>query len=74
MCQVVAYRRMKSIENSKTVSCKSGRGCLREVVVYERVHYKALSENIFGVLGRWSHVEVHLYLVVSQKKKKRRWF
>ena len=38
MCQVVAYRRMKSIENSKTVSGKSGGGRLREVVVYKRVH------------------------------------
>ena len=38
ICQVVAYRRVKTIENSKTVSCKSGRGCLWEVVVFERVH------------------------------------
>ena len=68
MCQVVAYRRVKTIENSKTVSCKSGRDRLREVIVYHRVH---LIENIFGVLGRWSHVEVHLYLVVSQKRKQK---
>ena len=24
------------------------------MVVYERFQYKALTENIFGVLGRWS--------------------
>ena len=27
---------------------------LQEVVIYERFQYKALTENIFGVLGRWS--------------------
>ena len=68
---MVAYRRVKTIENSKTVSCKSGRGCLREVVVFERVHQKALNENMFGVLGRWLHMEVRLYLMVSQKKKQK---
>ena len=31
---------------------------LREVVVYERIQYKALTEDIFGVLGRWSPTEV----------------
>ena len=41
-------------ENSKPVSRKSGRRCLREVVVYERFQYKALAENIFSVLDRWS--------------------
>ena len=54
---MVAYRRFKTIENSKTESrkrSKSGRGRLREVVVYERFQYNALTENIFGVLGRWS--------------------
>ena len=54
MCQVVAYRRLKAIENSKTVSRKSGRGRLREMVVYERLQYKALTEDILSVLGRWS--------------------
>ena len=49
MCQVVAYRRLKTIENSKTVSRR-----LREVLVYERFQYKALTENMFGVLRRWS--------------------
>ena len=42
------------MENSKTVSPKSGRGRLQEVVVYERFQYKAVTEDIFGVLGRLS--------------------
>ena len=56
MCLVVAYQRLKTIENSKTVNQKSGRShChLWQVTVYERFQYKALTENIFGVLGRWS--------------------
>ena len=54
MCQVVAYRMLKAIENSKTVGRKSDRGRLRGVVVYERFQYKALTEDIFSVLGRWS--------------------
>ena len=45
MCQVVAYRRLKTIENSKTVSRR-----LREVLVYERFQYKALTENMFDVM------------------------
>ena len=53
MCLVVAYQRLKTIENSKTVNRKSGRSQLRQVAVYERFQYKALTENIFGVLGRW---------------------
>ena len=42
------------MENSKTVSPKSGRGRLQEVVVYERFPYKVVTEDIFGVLGRLS--------------------
>ena len=49
MCQVVAYRRLETMENSERVSRR-----LREVVVYERFQYKALTENMFGVLRRWS--------------------
>ena len=52
MCLVVAYQRLKTIENSKTVNRKSGRSQLWQVAVYERFQYKALTENIFGVLGR----------------------
>ena len=51
---VVAYQRLKTIENSKTVSRKSDRGRLRAVVVYDRFKDKALTEKIFCVLGRWS--------------------
>ena len=58
MCQAVAYRRLKIIENSKAVSRKRGRCCLREVVVYERFQYKALAENVFSVLDRWSIIAV----------------
>ena len=54
VCQVVAHRRLKTIENSKTVGRNSGRGRLREVVVYKRFQCKALTEDIFDVLGRWS--------------------
>ena len=54
MCLVVAYQRLKTIENSKTVNRKSGHSHLWQVAVYERFQYKALTENIFGVLGRWS--------------------
>ena len=54
MCQAVTYQRLKTIENSKTVSQKTGHGRLRKVVVYERFQYKALTEKIFGVLGMWS--------------------
>ena len=54
MCQVVAYRGLKTIKNFKTVCRKSGRGRLWEVVVYESFQCKVLTENIFGVLGRWS--------------------
>ena len=66
MCQVVAHRRLKTIENSKTVSRNSGRGRLREEVVYQRFQYEALTEDIFGVLGRWSHAGVRLYLKISR--------
>ena len=44
--------------SSLTAPVCCGRGRLREVVVYERIQYKALTEDIFGVLGRWSPTEV----------------
>ena len=40
MCQVIAYRRLKTMENSKTFR-KSGQGRFREVVVYESFPFKA---------------------------------
>ena len=54
MCPVVAYRRLKTIDNSKLSAEKVVAIAYGEVVVYERFQYKALTENIFGVLGRWS--------------------
>ena len=66
MCQVVAYRRLKTIENSKTFQ-KSGRGRFREVVVYESFLFKAFDSLRGrrlkgkgkgalgkGVLGAWN--------------------
>ena len=58
----VKYAKEKKTKNflyvngtsSLTAPICSGRGRLREVVVYERIQYKALTEDIFGVLGRWS--------------------
>ena len=55
--------RLKTIENSKTVSPKSGRGRLQEMVVYERFQYKALTGKslVFWEgcrYGRWSLREV----------------
>ena len=64
MCQVVAYRGLKTIENSKNVSGKSGHGRLQGVVVYERFQYN--TENIFGVLRRWCYVEVRLFVQKGQ--------
>ena len=36
MRQVVTYKRVKTMENSKTIIQKSGCGCIQEVVVYGR--------------------------------------
>ena len=36
MCQVVAYKRLKTMKNDNAVTSKGGRGRLREVVVSER--------------------------------------
>ena len=36
MCQVVAYKRLKTMKNYNAATSKSGRGRLQEVVVYER--------------------------------------
>ena len=51
MGQVLAYRRIKTIENSKTVSRKIDHVRLRKVVVYERFQYKAVTENNFLCFG-----------------------
>ena len=65
-CQVVTYRRLKRIENSKTVSQKRGRGHLWQVVIYERFQYilSGFDREHFWCFGkviayrRWSHVKV----------------
>ena len=62
----VKYAKEKKTKNflyvngtsSLTALVCSGRGRLRQVVVYERIQYKALTEDIFGVLGRWLSTEV----------------
>ena len=59
MCQVVAYRRFKTVENSKTVSRKSDHGRLLEVVVYERFQYKAFTENIFSFFKFLHSFHIH---------------
>ena len=66
MCQMLAYRRLKTIENCKTAGRKSGRGRPREVVVLERFQYKTLTEDIFSVLGRWSLMGVFYGKVVAR--------
>ena len=43
---VVAYVRLKTLENSKTVSRKSGCGCLW-------VRWSFTRASIFGLLERW---------------------
>ena len=80
MCQVVAYRGLKTIENSKTVSQKSGRGRSQEVVIYQRFQYEALTQNnlVFWEGGplwevvayrRWLHVEVSTVDTIQRSKK-----
>ena len=52
MCGVVAYGRLKTLENSKTVSRKSGCGHLREVVIYESFHFWCFGKVV--AFRRWS--------------------
>ena len=55
ICQVVAYRMLKTRENFKLFnSSKSGRGCLREVVAYKRFRIKWFDLKTFGMLENWS--------------------
>ena len=63
---VYCYRRLKTIENSNTISRKSGRDRPREVVFHERFQYRTLTENIFVVLGRWSLMGVAYGKVVAR--------
>ena len=54
MCKAVAYKRLKTMENYKTVTPKSGRGRLQKVVVMRSSNYRAFwcfwSVNVYG---RW---------------------
>ena len=50
MHQVVACKRLKTMENYRTVIPKRGCSRLRKVVVYERFNYGTLTRNI---LDRW---------------------
>ena len=56
--QVATYWRLKAIENSKTVSWNSGRGCLQEVVVCERFQYKALIIIIIIIITVYSQIQI----------------
>ena len=46
MCQVVAYKRLKTTENYKTIMPISGRSRLWEVIVYKRFTHRALTGKI----------------------------
>ena len=54
MRQVVAYKSLKTAENYKIVSTKSGHGLLRKVTVYEKLRLKDFDWENFGVLDWWS--------------------
>ena len=53
MCQVVAYKRLKTMKNYNAVTSKSARG-LSEVVVYERFQLQFFDWDKFSFLVRWS--------------------
>ena len=42
------------MENYLTVILKSGRSCLREVVIYQRFQLQGFNWKNFGVLDKWS--------------------
>ena len=52
MCQVVIYKRLKTVK--KYYASKSGRSYLWEVVVYETFQLQGFDWEKFGVLDRWS--------------------
>ena len=54
MRQVVAYKSLKTVENYKIVSTKSGHGRLRKVIVSEKLRLKDFDWENFGVLDWWS--------------------
>ena len=50
MPQVVAYKSMKTMENSETVKQKSGCGCFREVVLLKGYNCSDLAGKILVLL------------------------
>ena len=54
MRQVIAYKSLKTVENYKIVSTKSGHGRLRKVTVSEKLRLKDFEWENFGVLDWWS--------------------
>ena len=51
---MVAYKSLKTVENYKIVSTKSGHGRLRKVTVSEKLRLKDFEWENFGVLDWWS--------------------
>ena len=50
---MVAYKRLKAVENFKTISSNSGLSHVCEVVNYQSFYCTALTGNIFDVLDKW---------------------
>ena len=50
---MVAYKRLKAVENYKTISPNSGPSHVHEVVNYQSFYCTALTGNIFDVLDKW---------------------
>ena len=57
MPQVVAYKSMKTMENSETVKQKSGCSRFQEVVVLKGYNCSDLAGKNFGVVDRWLLME-----------------
>ena len=53
MWLMVAYKRLKAVENFKTISPNSGLSHVCEVVNYQSFYCTALIGNIFDVLDKW---------------------
>ena len=71
MCQVVAYQRfLKNSRKFSNCQVKKWSRSLAVVVVYERFQYKALTENIFGVLVFSSFSIVVTYVPCENTWKK----
>ena len=50
---MVAYKRLKAVENYKTISPNSGPSHVCKVVNYQRFYCKALTGKIFDVVDKW---------------------